>query len=167
MAVRQVTPFAFYGITLGAYVGALLWVSSRAPLTLVSALGALGPEASRSGFVSFFAVAGAFCLIVLPVLSSCPGLMLRLWVRGPERAHWSAPQNREEFARRLRRDLFVIGALAAVLLLCTMLASVQATVADGAVPSWFGVSALVVLVAVVGYGLVGTAQYRIPPTPTS
>lgn len=165
MALRQVAPFALYGVALGAYVGALLWVSSRAPLTLVSALGAFVPETSCSAFVSFFAVAGAVCLIVLPVLSSYPGLMLRFWVRSSRRAAWSAAENREEFARRLRRDLFVLGSLAALFLLCAMLASVQATVAGGAIPSWFGVSALVVLAAILGYGLLTAAQYRTPPEP--
>ena len=165
MALRQIAPFALYGVTLGAYVGALLWMSSRAPLVLVSTLGALGPGTSRSAFVSFFAVAGAFCLIVLPVLSSYPGLVLRWWIRGSRRARWSAAENREEFARRLRRDLFVLGSLAALFLLCAMLASVQATVAGGAIPSWFGVSALVALAAILGYGLFTAAQYRTPPGP--
>lgn len=166
MRSRLDMPRVLYGLTLGAYLGSLIWVGTRAPARVASHFGAGGlPDAwlSRGQFVTVFAVLGGLFLLVVPVIGLFAGRLPASVVNVPNRDYWLAPQNRPDLAERVLADVLVISCLTAWLVLLGMLGAVQATIQDTGMPGWMTRVLIGYLVLVAGYvGFMLTIRYRPP-----
>lgn len=160
-----------YGLTLGAYMGALIWVAVRAPATVASRFGTDGqPDGwtSRGSFVITYALTGVLFLVLFPLFGGLAARMPADFVNVRNKEYWLAPKHRAAFAARLREDLMVIGCLTAWLVMMAMLVSVQATIAGTGLPVWITGVLAGYAVVIIGYvAWMAFGRYRVPAASAS
>ncbi len=159
--------WGLYGLALVVKIGTVVYATVKLPERIASHFGPSGAAdgwSSRSSYLIFSILLGAFILLGLPVLGRLLTLDSGAGMNIPNKEYWLRPENRPELRRRLTGDMVFLGAVTGLLLSWIDLLVVQAN--QSAAPSlgassWVAIGAY--LAIVLGWSIwMLTKRYAVP-----